>query len=100
MIEALPTERLDEALRHLPQWRYVADRKAIYRQLKFKDFGQALGAMVQIGLKAEKADHHPEWTNVYNVLDVWLTTHDADGVSSRDIALAHKINSITQIMAG
>ena len=94
MIQALRDDYLEQELAALPDWHYVPDRKAIYRQLRFSDFGQALGAMVRIGLEAEKADHHPEWANVYNVLDIWLTTHDAEGVSNQDIALARKINAI------
>lgn len=94
MIEPLSAEQLSETLTSLPDWRYDAGRKAIYRQLRFKDFKETLGAMVRIGLEAETADHHPEWANVYNVLDIWLTTHDADGVSSRDVALAGIIDRI------
>jgi len=94
MIQALSNERRDALLGALSDWRYVPDRKAIHRQLRFADFGQALGAMVRIGLEAEKADHHPEWANVYNSLDIWLTTHDAGGVSTRDLDLAQKIDEI------
>ena len=94
MIQALSAEHLSDALRLLPGWRYDADRKAIHRRLQFQDFKEALGAMVRIGLEAEKSDHHPEWANVYNVLDIWLTTHDADGVSTRDLALAPSIDQI------
>jgi 4a-hydroxytetrahydrobiopterin dehydratase len=94
MIEALSADERSDALRSLPAWRYDADRKAFYRQLRFADFKQALGAMVTIGLEAEKADHHPEWANVYNILDIWLTTHDANGVSTRDVALAQSIDAL------
>lgn len=94
MIQALCADERSEALRSLQAWRYDADRKALYRQLRFQDFKEALGTMVRIGLEAEKADHHPEWTNVYNRLDIWLTTHDADGVSMRDFDLAQKIDQI------
>ena len=96
MVTSLSPEQLSDALYGLPEWRYDAARKALYRQLRFQDFQQALGAVMRIGLEAEFADHHPEWANVYNVLDIWLTTHDADGVSVRDVALAQKIDEIAQ----
>jgi 4a-hydroxytetrahydrobiopterin dehydratase len=79
----------------LPLWTYDADRRALYRRLTFGDFAEALGAMVRIGVAADKADHHPEWSNVYNRLDIWLTTHDTGGVSERDYALARAIDAIT-----
>lgn len=94
MIQALTPDARDLALADLPAWRYDADRKAFQRSLRFADFSEALGAMVRIGLEAEKADHHPEWANVYNRLDIWLTTHDAGDVSTRDLALARRIDFI------
>jgi 4a-hydroxytetrahydrobiopterin dehydratase len=94
MIQRLSANQLSDALAALPEWRYDADRNAIHRQFRFGDFKEALGAMLRIGLEAEAADHHPEWANTYNVLDVWLTTHDADGVSARDAALAGTIDRI------
>lgn len=86
-----PTERA-EALKALPAWQYDPDRRALHRRIRFEDFGAALAAMIRIGLEAEKADHHPEWSNAYNVLDIWLTTHDAEGLSTRDLDLARKID--------
>ena len=100
MIQALSDERRDALLGALADWRYVPDRRAIHRQLRFADFGQALGAMVRIGLEAEKVDHHPEWANVYNSLNIWLTTHDADGVSMRDFDLAQRIDEIAPALSG
>jgi len=94
MIQPLSAEQLSETLSGLPDWRYDAGRKAIHRRLRFRDFKETLGVMVRIGLEAEAADHHPEWANVYNVLDIWLTTHDAEGVSERDAALAGIIDRI------
>ncbi|MET0239241.1 MAG: 4a-hydroxytetrahydrobiopterin dehydratase [Sphingobium sp.] len=88
-----PDER-DAALATLPEWTYDADRDALYRQFKLKDFSAAFGLMTRIALEAEKADHHPEWSNVYNRLQIWLTTHDAGGVSKRDVALAEKIDAL------
>lgn len=83
-----------DALTDLPGWSYDAARKAIHRRIILKDFPQALALMVRIGVEAEKRDHHPEWTNVYNRLDIWLTTHDAGGVSRRDVDLAGWINGV------
>lgn len=76
----------------LPAWAYDPERRALRRRLRFGSFGEALAAMVRIGVEAEKADHHPEWTNVYDTVDIWLTTHDAGGVSPRDEALASLID--------
>lgn len=83
-----------EALAQLPHWRFDEGRKAIHRQLVFADFAAALGFMVQVGVAAEKQDHHPEWANVYNRVDIWLTTHDAGGVSARDVRLARHIDAL------
>lgn len=93
------SEELSDAARAgllagLSAWRYDPDRKAIHRRIRFHDFGEALAAMVRIGLEAEKANHHPEWCNVYDRLDVWLTTHDASGVTMRDIELARNVDLI------
>ncbi|MDB5470596.1 MAG: pterin-4-alpha-carbinolamine dehydratase [Caulobacter sp.] len=78
-----------EALKSLPQWK-AADgtRDAIVRTFAFKDFNAAFGFMTRIALAAEKLDHHPEWFNVYNRVEVLLSTHDADGVTSLDVTLA------------
>ncbi|WP_206245338.1 4a-hydroxytetrahydrobiopterin dehydratase [Novosphingobium terrae] len=94
MIAPLTQEALQQALASLPDWTYDEPRKAIHRRIVLRDFGQALGLMVRIGVEAEKRDHHPEWANVYNKLDIWLTTHDADGVSTRDVELAGVIDRL------
>ena len=78
----------------LPLWTYDEGRRALYRRITFRDFAEALGAMVRIGVAAERADHHPEWSNVYNRLDIWLTTHDTGGDSERDVALARVIDAM------
>lgn len=96
MIAALTQTERDGALSTLPKWSYDADRKALFRKIVVGDFFDALGLMVRIGLEAEKACHHPEWFNVYNRIDIWLTTHDADGVSSRDVALAAAIDGLAE----
>jgi 4a-hydroxytetrahydrobiopterin dehydratase len=74
-----------------PDWALRADGKAIERTFKFKDFNQAFGFMTRVALYADKADHHPEWFNVYNRVQITLTTHDADGLSARDVAMAEAI---------
>lgn len=78
-----------EAVARLPSWRAVEGRDAITKEFRFRDFNAAFGFMARVALYAEKADHHPEWTNVYNRVDVTLSTHDAGGVTDKDIALAH-----------
>ncbi len=65
------------------------------RRFTFADFGQAFGFMAQVALLAEKADHHPEWSNVWNRVDILLTTHDAGGLSARDVALARQIDGLS-----
>ena len=77
-----------QALAELTDWREVPGRDAIARKFVFKDFNQAFGFMTRVALTAEKMDHHPEWSNVYKTVDVTLSTHDAGGVTEKDIALA------------
>ena len=77
-----------EALRQLPGWSAVEGRDAITKSFKFNDFSEAFGFMTRIALAAEKLDHHPEWFNVFNRVEVTLATHDADGVTELDVRLA------------
>ena len=94
-------ERLDvaEVLKALPLWRAPAgDRPAIERKLVFADFNAAFGFMTRVALAADKADHHPEWSNVYNRVEVLLTTHDADGVTEKDVAMARFIDEAAAAM--
>ena len=86
-------ERAD-ALAALPEWSLRADSLAIERQLKFRDFGEAWAFMSRVALLAEKHDHHPEWSNVYNRVAITLTTHDAGGLSERDVKLARAIDKV------
>ena len=81
------------ALARLPDWRAADGRDAIVRKLKFKDFAEAIGFMAEIALVAEKMDHHPEWSNLYNRVEVLLATHDADGVTELDVTLARAIDA-------
>jgi 4a-hydroxytetrahydrobiopterin dehydratase len=71
-----------------PGWRLAADGKSIERQFRFADFRAAFAFMTRVALAAERADHHPEWFNVYNRVDVRLSTHDAGGLTDHDFALA------------
>ena len=86
-----------QALASLPKWQEVPGRDAIKRNLKFADFNEAWGFMNRVALAAEKADHHPEWRNVYKTVEVVLTTHDAGGVTERDIDLARAMNGFAGI---
>jgi 4a-hydroxytetrahydrobiopterin dehydratase len=81
----------DAALSSLPGWVLRADGLAICKTFRFGDFAEAFGFMTRIAIQAEKADHHPEWFNVYNRVEITLTTHDAGGLSTRDVALARAI---------
>lgn len=90
-------EKLDAAARSklptiLPEWQHDAQRDAINRTFVFADFAQAFAFMTQIAIVAEKRDHHPEWSNVYNKVNVTLTTHDANGLTQRDIDLAQTMD--------
>jgi 4a-hydroxytetrahydrobiopterin dehydratase len=79
----------EAALAKLPQWRRAEEaREAIFRAYRFADFNVAFGFMTRVALRAEQLDHHPEWSNVYNRVEVTLTTHDADGVTELDLTLA------------
>lgn len=95
----MPIARLTDAerdalLAELPGWTLREDGKAIECGFEFDDFNQAFGFMTRIALLAEKADHHPEWSNVYNRVEITLTTHDADGLSARDAAMASAIEAM------
>jgi 4a-hydroxytetrahydrobiopterin dehydratase len=94
MIAKLTQAERKAALDGLTGWHPAADRDAIVKSFKFKDFVDAFGFMARVALLAEKADHHPEWSNVYNKVEILLTTHDADGLSARDVALAKAIDAL------
>lgn len=89
----LSADERDAALAALDGWAYDADAKAIKKGFRFEDFSAAWGFMNRAALLAEKMDHHPEWFNVYNKVDVVMTTHDADGVTDLDIKMATAMNS-------
>jgi len=90
-----------EALKGLPHWRDPGgDRPAIARKLVFADFNAAFGFMTRVALLADKVDHHPEWSNVYNRVEVLLTTHDAGGVTERDLDMARFIDEAAIALGG
>ena len=78
----------------LPEWKLVEGRDAITRAFRFKDFSEAWGFMARVALLAEAQDHHPEWFNVWNRVEITLSTHDASGLSARDVRLAQAIDKI------
>jgi len=88
MVEKLGDSTRTEALRAVPDWTYDAGSGAIVRDFKFKDFSEAFGFMTRVALLAQAADHHPEWSNVYNRVVIDLTTHDAQGLTALDFELA------------
>ena len=92
--DRLDAEARAEALAALPGWSEAPDRDAITRTFRFADFGAAFGFMARAALAAEKMDHHPEWTNVYNKVTVVLTSHDVGGITGRDIRLAEAMDRI------
>ncbi|MEO9825025.1 MAG: 4a-hydroxytetrahydrobiopterin dehydratase [Paracoccaceae bacterium] len=93
MTEKLNTEDRATALDELDGWSEVEGRDAIQKEFEFKSFTQAWGWMTQMAIVAEKMNHHPEWSNVYSRVHVVLTTHDANGLSALDIALAKKMDA-------
>ncbi|HEV7879926.1 4a-hydroxytetrahydrobiopterin dehydratase [Bradyrhizobium sp.] len=96
MVQKLSAEARKSALTGLSGWSEVAGRDAIQRTFTFKDFSEAFGFMARAALVAEKSDHHPEWRNVYKTVEVVLATHDAGGVTARDVELAQAMNAIAK----
>jgi 4a-hydroxytetrahydrobiopterin dehydratase len=85
-----------QALLGLPSWQECQGRDAISRTFKFRDFAEAFAFMTRVALTAERMNHHPEWSNVYNRVSVTLTTHDAGGLTQRDVTLAHSMEDAYQ----
>lgn len=94
MVEQLDEDERTAALDALGEWDYDDGRDAIARQFLFADFSEAFAFMARVALLAEKHDHHPEWSNVWNRVDILLTTHDAGGLSERDVKLAKAIDAL------
>ena len=90
----LTSEEREAALAALAEWTWDETREAIARSFRFADFSAAFGFMARVALAAERADHHPEWSNVWNRVDIALTTHSAGGLTARDIALAKEIDGL------
>ena len=95
MIQKIAGEQIASLMAGLPQWRYQPERGgSITRAFKFIDFNEAFGFMTRVALIAEQHNHHPEWSNVYNRVSITLTTHDAGGLSARDLDLAQRIDNL------
>ena len=96
----LQIEELKTALKRLPDWKLAEKREAITRKFQFVDFDAAFAFMTRAALKAAEMDHHPEWFNVYNKVEVTLATHDAGGVTAKDIELATAMDGYAALMSG
>lgn len=94
MVRKLDDTERAALLARFPEWTHEPARDAIVRRFQFADFAQAFGFMTSVAILAEKMDHHPEWSNVYNRVEILLTTHDADGLSERDAKLAEAIEAL------
>ena len=98
MAEKLTGSTRKSALAKLDGWSEIEGRDAISKKFAFKDFNEAFGFMARVALIAEKLDHHPEWFNVYNRVEVTLATHDAGGVTERDVKLAEAMDRLTKAL--
>jgi 4a-hydroxytetrahydrobiopterin dehydratase len=94
MVQKLSEAERQSALRELPDWERAEGRDAIRRRFEFRNFSEAWGFMSRVALLAETQDHHPEWSNVYNRVEILLSTHDCDGLSERDLKLARAIDKL------
>ena len=93
-VARLTDSEREDLLRAHPDWSLAREGAAIERTFKFADFNEAFGFMTRVALLADKAGHHPEWFNVYNRVEITLTTHDADGLSRRDADMATAIDAL------
>ena len=99
MVERLSPEAREEALASIPDWTLDEARDGIARSFRFRDFSEAFAFMTRVALAAEQADHHPEWSNVWNRVDIFLTTHSAGGLTALDVALARRIDGFAAQLA-
>ena len=97
----LTEQELAPLLAQLPAWQRSAERGGlISRRFVFQDFAQAMGFLGQVAVVAERRNHHPEWSNVYNRVEVTLTTHDVEGLSMKDVELARYMDQVAAALAG
>ena len=94
MVASLNDAQREQFLAQTSGWSLVEGRDAVQKSFSFRDFNEAFAFMTRVAMVAEKADHHPEWFNVYNRVDITLTTHDAGGLSERDVAMAKAIEAL------
>jgi len=94
MAARLNETELSELGTTIPHWSRALDKEAIRREFRFADFSQAWGFMTRVALLAEKFDHHPDWSNVWNTVRIELTTHDAGGLTQKDVRLAQAIDAL------
>jgi 4a-hydroxytetrahydrobiopterin dehydratase len=95
-VEKMNREQIEQKLKDLPGW--TLENEKLHRELKFKNFVEAFGFMSQAAILAEKMNHHPEWSNVYNNVVIDLATHEVDGISQRDFDLAGQMNGLLDRM--
>lgn len=96
-MSVLTAAEIHKALTDLPGW--ALREGALYRQFQFRDFVQAFGFMAQVALVAERSNHHPDWRNCWRSVEVWLTTHEAGGVTRKDLLLAVAMNQLARAAA-
>ncbi len=96
MTKLLSDAEREAALESLPDWRWDEERRAIARSFRFADFSAAFGFMTRVALAAEQADHHPDWSNSWNRVEIALTTHSAGGLTQKDIDLASRIDALAR----
>ena len=96
MVQKLSDSQRETALSDLSDWTHDTERDAITKSFQFDDFVGSFGFMSRVALHAEKMDHHPEWSNVYDKVEITLTTHDCDGLSEKDVRLAKTIDALAE----
>lgn len=96
MAEKLAGAAREAALKEIDGWSQTRDGDAIAKSFQFKDFNEAFGWMARVALVAEKMDHHPEWSNVWNKVEVTLSTHSAGGLTAKDVALAKRMDKLAR----
>ncbi len=96
MVDKLTPDTLAKLAVDLPNWQVAPANAAIHSSFKFADFNEAFGFMTRVAIKAQEMDHHPQWSNVYNKVDIALSTHEAEGLTERDVTLAKFIDSIAK----